>query len=216
MNEVDDKMDSLKVVVYSDYIWPWCYIGLGRAEQLKRDYGVDLEWKAYELRPGLPLEGIPRTRRAGEINGFPPYLIERADEFGLKLKRSPIIPCSRPALEVAEYAKEQGRFDQFHLAVFKAYWEEAKNIGLRSIIREIVEECGLDADEVEVCLDENRYTHAIQTQSEEAKLLGITGIPAYVIGGYLVEGVQPYQLFQRAMEVALHKSKKQSGHNWTT
>ena len=174
---------------------------------MKRDYGVDLEWKAYELRPGLPPEGIPRTPKAGEMNGFPPNLNERADEMGLKLKRSPIVPCSRLALEAAEYAKEQGKFDQFHLAVFKAYWEEAKNIGLMSVIREIVQECGLDADEVERCLDEGRYTQSIKAQSEEAKQSGINGIPAYVVGGFLMEGVQPYKFFQRAVEAALSKSK---------
>ena len=172
---------------------------------------MDLEWKAYELRPGLPPEGIPRTPKAGEMDGFLPYLSERADELGLKLRRSPIVPCSRPALEVAEYAKEQGKFDQFHLAVFKAYWEEAKNIGLRSVIREIVQECGLDADEVERCLDEGRYTQAIKTQSEEAKRSGINGIPAYVVGGFLIEGVQPYQFFQRAVEVALVRSRELGG-----
>ena len=175
---------------------------------MKRDYGVDLEWKAYELRPGLTPEGIPRTPKAGEINGFPPYLNDRADELGLKLKRSAIVPCSRPALEVAEYAKEQGKFDQFHLAVFKAYWEEAKNIGLRSIIHEIAQKCALDTDEVERCLDEGRYTQAIKTQSEEAKRSGINGIPAYVVGGFLIEGAQPYQFFQRVMEAALGKSKE--------
>jgi len=169
---------------------------------------VDLEWEAYELRPGLPPEGIPRTPKEGEVNGFLPYLIERADELGLKLKRSPTMPCSRPALEVAEYAKEQGKFDQFHLAVFKAYWEEAKNIGLRSVIREIVQECGLDADEVERCLDEGRYTQAVKTQSEEAKQSGINGVPAYVVGDFLIEGVQPYESFQRAVEAALGKNKE--------
>ncbi len=169
---------------------------------------MDLEWKAYELRPGLPPEGIPRTPKAGEMNGFLPYLSERADELGLKLKRSPIVPCSRLALEVAEYAKEQGKFDQFHLAVFKAYWEEAKNIGLRSVIRDTAQECGLDAGEVERCLDEGRYTQEIKTQSDEAKRSGINGIPAYVVGGFLIEGVQPYQFFQRAVEAALGKIKE--------
>jgi predicted DsbA family dithiol-disulfide isomerase len=175
---------------------------------LKRDYRVDLEWKAYELRPGMPPEGIPRTPKAGEVNGFLPYFSERADELGLKLKRSPIVPCSRLALEVAEYAKEQGTFDQFHLAVFKAYWEKAKNIGLRSVIREIVKECGFNANEVERCLDEGRYTQTITTQSEEAKQSGVNGIPAYVVGGFLIEGVQPYEFFQRAMEAALGKNKE--------
>jgi predicted DsbA family dithiol-disulfide isomerase len=175
---------------------------------LKRDYRINLEWKAYELRPGLPLEGISRTPKVGEMNGFLPHLSERADEMGLKLKRSPIVPCSRLALEVAEYAKEQGKFDQFHLAVFKAYWEEAKNIGLRSVIREIVQECGLDAGEVERCLDEGRYTQVIKTQSEEAKGSGINGIPAYIAGGFLIEWVQPYEFFQRAVESALGKNKE--------
>ena len=96
----------------------------------------------------------------------------------------------------------------FHIAVFKAHWEEAKNIGLRNVIREIVKECGLDADEVESCLDEGRYTQAIKTQSEEAKHSGINGILAYVVDGLLIEGVQPYQNFQRAVEVALGESKE--------
>ncbi|MFC2033400.1 DsbA family protein [Chloroflexota bacterium] len=183
-------------------------MGLERAERLKQDYEVDLEWKAYELRPGLPSEGITRTPKEGEMNGFPPNLSERADELGLKLKRSPIVPCSRPALEVAEYAKEHGKFDQFHLAVFKAYWEEAKNIGLRSVIFKIVQECGLDANEVERFLDEGRYTQAIKTQSEEAKQSGINGIPAYVVGEFLIEGVQPYEFFQRVMEAEISKSKE--------
>ena len=169
---------------------------------------MELEWKAYELRPGLPPEGIQRIPKPGEVNGFMPSLREHADGLGLKLKRSPIVPCSHPALEVAEYAKEQGQFDQFHLATFKAYWEEAKNIGLRSVIREITQESGLDVADVERCLDEGRYTQAVTTQSEEAKRSGINGIPAYVIGGFLIEGVQPYEVFQRAMERVQRKSKE--------
>ncbi|MFC1943873.1 DsbA family protein [Chloroflexota bacterium] len=182
-------------------------MGLDRAERLKREYGTDLEWKAYELRPGLPPEGIPRIPKPGEINGFPPYLSERADELGLKLKRSPIVPCSRPALEIAEYAREQEKFDQFHLAVFKAYWEEAKNIGLRSTIYEIAQKCALNVTEVEHCLDDGRYTQSVITQSEEAKRHGINGIPAYIIGESFIEGAQPYEVFQRAMEAVLGRSK---------
>jgi predicted DsbA family dithiol-disulfide isomerase len=121
------------------------------------------------------------------------------------MKRSPIIPCSRPALEVAEYAKEQGKFDRFHMAVFKAYWEAAKNIGLRSVLREIAQESGLNEVEVERCLDEGRYTPIVIKQSEDARQSGIDGIPAYIIDGCIIEGVQPYQVFQRAIEAALQK-----------
>jgi predicted DsbA family dithiol-disulfide isomerase len=159
------------------------------------------------LRPGLPPEGIPRTPKPGEVKGFPPYLIQRAEELGLKFKRSPIVPCSRLALEVAEYAKEKGKFEQFHLGVCKTYWEEGKNIGLMSVIRDIASESGLDADEVERCLQEGRFTQVVKAQSEQAKQSGINGIPAYVIGDLLIEGVEPYQFFQKAVEATLNKSQ---------
>jgi predicted DsbA family dithiol-disulfide isomerase len=175
---------------------------LKRAERLKRDYPVQIEWRAYELRPGTPPEGMPRVPKPGAANGFPPNLIEYAEEVGLKLVRSQLIPCSLPALEVAEYAKGRGKFDQFHEAVFKAYWEEAKNIGLRDILLQIARETGLDTIEVASCLDEGRYTPLIKKQSEEAKQSGINGIPAFVIGEYLIEGAQPYSVFQGVFENA--------------
>ena len=159
------------------------------------------------MRPGTPPGGIPRIPKPGAVDGFPPNLIEYAKEVGLKLTRSSVVPCSLPALEVAEYAKGQGKFDQFHQAVFKAYWEEAKNIGLRDILLQIAQESGLDTAEVVSCLDEDRYTTLIKKQSEEAKQSGISGIPAFVIGSYLIEGAQPYSVFQGVFENARHDVK---------
>lgn len=156
----------------------------------------------------MPPEGIPRTPKTGEVNGFQPHMTEIAAQVGLKLIRSSIVPNTRPALEIAEYAREQGKFDQFHLATFKAYWEETKNIGLRSVIRDIAGRCGLDADEVDRCLDEGRYTQRVIEQSDNAHRSGIAGIPAYVIGDFLIEGVQPYEFYQRAMKKALEKHPK--------
>ncbi len=197
--ETGTSRESIKVVVYSDYIWPYCYIGLDRAERLKQDYGVEVEWKAFELRPGTPLEGIPSHQKPGEESELSPSIKSLSDEVGLQMKRPAFIACSRPALEAAEYAKEQSKFDQFHLAIFKAYWEEGKNIGLTSILRDIAGKCGLDGDELEHYLKEGRYIEKIDRQNEEARALGINSIPAYIIGSYLVKGAQPYEIFQRAM-----------------
>ena len=122
-----------------------------------------------------------------------------SEELGLRMTRPSFIACSRPALEVAEYAKEHDSFDKLHLAIFKAYWEDSRNIGLRSVLRDIAERCGLDGDELELCLDEGWYVQRIERQNEEARELGINGVPAYVIGRNIVEGAQPYEIFQRAM-----------------
>ncbi len=162
---------------------------------------MEVEWKAFQIRPGVPLEGMPRVLKPGERNELSPGARQLSEEIGLKMKRPTFIACSRPALESAEYAKEQGKFDEFHLAVFKAYWEDNRNIGLRDVLRDIAGSCGLDADELERCLDERIYADRIDVQNLEARELGINGVPAYVIRGRIIEGAQPYEVFQHAVSL---------------
>ena len=98
--------------------------------------------------------------------------------------------------------------------MIKAYWEEVKNIGLRSVIFEAAQESGLDIAEFERCLNDGHYTQVVTMQSEEAKRSGINGIPAFIIGGFLLEGVQPCEVFQRAME-RVQRNSRESYHTAT-
>ncbi len=50
----------LRLRVVSDYICPWCFIGLVRAERLFGEFDVEFDAWAYNLRPGIPPEGLPR------------------------------------------------------------------------------------------------------------------------------------------------------------
>ncbi len=117
--------------------------------------------------------------------------------------RPPFIASSRPALEAAEFAREKGKFDAFHLGLFKAYWEEGRNIGLRDVIRKVAEESGLDGEELDRALEERRFREAVDEQVREAAALGINGIPAFIVGKYFIEGAQPYSVFQRAARLSL-------------
>jgi predicted DsbA family dithiol-disulfide isomerase len=139
----------------------------------------------------MPPEGMPRPAKPGEANELSPSVKHLADEIGLKMKRP----------EAAEYAKEKGKFEEFHLAVFRAYWEDARNIGLLPVLTEIAGNCGLDGVELERVLKEGRYAAAIETQNREARELGVTGIPAYLVGNYFIEGAQPYSVFQKAVRL---------------
>jgi predicted DsbA family dithiol-disulfide isomerase len=152
---------------------------------------------------------MPRPERPGEGKELSPSVKNLADEIGLKMVRPDFIANSRPALEAAEYAREQGKFEEFHLAVFKAYWEYAKNIGQMSVLREIAASCGLNADEMERLLNEKRYAAKVERENQEAIQMGITGIPAYILGPYLIVGAQPYSNFKKGME--LIKKKQSSG-----
>src|SRR5207247_5284462 len=52
----------LRLCLVSDYICPWCYIGLTRIERLMDEFAIEVDVSAYELRPGLPLQGLPRDQ----------------------------------------------------------------------------------------------------------------------------------------------------------
>ena len=45
-----------------------------------------------------------------------------ADEVGLKMESRDVIINSRRALAAAEFAREHGRFEAMHHALFKAHW----------------------------------------------------------------------------------------------
>ena len=48
---------KLKVIAYSDYICPFCYIGYHRIEKLKKEYNLAVEWRPFEIHPETPKGG---------------------------------------------------------------------------------------------------------------------------------------------------------------
>jgi predicted DsbA family dithiol-disulfide isomerase len=83
---------------------------------LAQEYDVEIEWVPFELHPEIPPEGRPRD----EV--LPAAYLARAEEgvnrlatsVGLHLKLHERLINSRPALQAAEFAREQGRFDAMH------------------------------------------------------------------------------------------------------
>ena len=112
------------------------------------------------------------------------------------MRRPSIIPYTRYALEATEYAGEQGKFYPFHLGLYRAYWEDGKDLGNLEVIREVAGDCDLDWQELRHALESGRYQEPVMTQYREAMELGIRGIPAFLIGEYLFTGARPYEVFR--------------------
>ena len=122
------------------------------------------------------------------------------------MRRSPLTPYTMYALEATEYAQQNGQFDAFHLAAYKAYWEEGKNLGDMTVIRELALECELDWPELSERLESGYYRDTVVAQYQHAVDLGIQGIPAFLIGNQLFTGAQPYEIFKLAMARARESS----------
>src|SRR5262245_49837785 len=57
--------EPLPIVIYSDVICPWCYVGKRRLEAALSSPGmpaaVELSWRPFELNPDMPAEGMERS-----------------------------------------------------------------------------------------------------------------------------------------------------------
>ena len=156
----------------------------------------------FELHPEIPPEGRPRD----EV--LPAAYMARAQEgvnrlaasVGLQLKLHDRLINSRPALQAAEFAREQGRYEPMHRELMKAYWDEGLDVSDLVVLREVADRAGVDVAGMEAAVKENRFGDYLDARRSEAEELGINGIPAHVIADkYLVMGAQPYDLFERVM-----------------
>ena len=164
---------------------------------------VDLTWLPFELHPEAPVEGIPREAYFGRERSqrMSEHLRSVAATVGLEMRPRDVIINSRRALGAAELARERGRFEQMHHALFKAHWEGTARLeDVRDLVR-VGAAVGLDADELRDAIEEDRYAGVIDENRRLAASVGIDAIPAHIFGRrYLVLGAQPYEVFEQVLD----------------
>ena len=156
----------------------------------------------FELHPEIPPEGRPRDEvlpaaYRGRVEGG---VNRMAAAVGLRLSLHETLINSRPTLQAAEFAREQGRFDAMHHEPLRAYWDEGRDVSDMRVLREVAARASVDVPGMDSAISEDRFGEYLDARRAEAEGLGINGIPAHVIADrYLVMGAQPYDLFERVM-----------------
>jgi len=204
---------KIRVIAYSDYICPFCYIGYHRIEKLKREYDLAVEWRPFEIHPETPKEGA-----FTEELPFPKGYLEMAfanvkrlaDEDGIQLKFSEKLPNSRLALYISEFARNKGRFEEFHKLVLEAYWLEGIDIGDKKFLFDLAESVGLNKKEIDVYLSTDEPFKVLQKSLKELRTWGINGVPSFIIEDSLIVGAQPYEVFKKVIDKILDEKSKEN------
>jgi len=146
----------------------------------------------------MPLEAYFGRGRSESIRS---RLQSIAAEVGLTMQQRDVIINSRRALGAAEFAREHGKFEEMHLALFKAHWEGGGRLENIDDLVGIGENVGLDATELRKAIEEDRYAAMIDDNRNDAESVGINAIPAHIFGRrYLVLGAQPYDAFKQVLD----------------
>lgn len=144
---------------------------------------------------------MPAEYRARIEAGRPRLYQMAREQYGLELNAGQLAGNSRPALVGAKYAEEQGAGDAYHAAVFRAFWQEAKDIGDRAVLGDIAETVDLQREAFLEALNSSRYMAAVEADVDQARAYGLHAVPALVFEDkYLVSGAQPYAVLRQAVE----------------
>jgi predicted DsbA family dithiol-disulfide isomerase len=176
---------------------------------------VDVEWKSFELDPAAkPAHELRGThaeqltarfgRSRAEIDAMLDRVTRTAAEEGLAfrfdLNRG---GNSFDAHRLLHLAKARGRQDALKERLDRGTFAEGLAVSDHDELTAVAVEVGLDEAEVRDVLASGRYADAVRDDQAQARALGITGVPFFVIDGrYGVSGAQPAELFLRGLTQA--------------
>ena len=113
------------------------------------------------------------------VDGMYARLKTVADELGVPLGRHDHAPSTKPALALSEYARRRGKLDEWRTLGMDAYWEHGLDIENRDVLRDLLVQTELDADDALAWLDNPEVKTLLQEQRQEAARWGVTGIPTW-------------------------------------
>jgi predicted DsbA family dithiol-disulfide isomerase len=199
--------EPVEVVVYYDYLSPWCYIAAVRLRKLEEEYGnkIRISWRSYPL----VIQEIPnRLISAHSIESrHRAALEEDTVNFSPWNPDKPYPASSMPALRAAKCAQLQGEeaFQRFHMALFKAFFEEGMNISEWEVLISLAKKTGLDVERFSADFSRKLLEEEVLAECEEgrAEYEG-WGIPTVVVGGrYPTAGAVPIAVYRRAIDLCL-------------
>lgn len=199
---------EVTIEVWSDYVCPFCYLEEPVLEHLRHQEGESLrvQWHAFELRPAP----VPTLEPNGEYlrDSWARAVYPMAERRGMTLRLPSLQPRSRKALEAAEYARDHGRYDAMHHALFRAFFEEGQDIGSLDVLVEVGAAVGVDGDGLREALESDVYLERVLSDERRAQELGISGVPALLVRrsdrpleqAARLSGAQPFEEVKRAVE----------------
>lgn len=109
-----------------------------------------------------------------------------------------IHPFARPAAEASMCADEQGKFWEFHQAIFNLSGKLAEGS-----LAKIGSDLGLDVEELSSCIENRRFKDFVDADFAAGRAAGVTGTPAFFINGITFTGSRDADEMSRQVDLEL-------------
>jgi predicted DsbA family dithiol-disulfide isomerase len=204
----------MKIEIWSDVVCPWCYIGKRRLERALRDFEhageVEVTWRSFQLNPDTPLgTAVPTLEYlAGRFGpdslAMTARVAELAKAEGLDFDFGAALTVNTlDAHRLLHLATDLGVGDAAKERLLRAHFTEGADLSDHETLTRLVGEAGVDPDRARAVLASTEYAAEVRADIEEARRLGLSGVPFFVIDRrYGISGAQPAETFLHALRTA--------------
>lgn len=205
------------VEVWADVVCPWCHIGRARLAAALAGFphsdAVEVVHRSFELDP-TPREATygPTAERLAAKYGT------TADEARGMVERVAAVAAAdglvaglpeahqgntRDAHRLLHLAAERGRGQELLATLYTAQHADNVSVFEAGSLADLAASVGLDREEALAVLAGDAYDDEVRADEDEARALGITGVPFFVLDRrYAVSGAQPVEVLRAALEQA--------------
>jgi protein-disulfide isomerase len=113
-----------------------------------------------------------------------------------------IHPDAQSAAEASRCAEEQGKFWEYHDALFAAPKPD------RDMQLQLAQNLGLDEKKFDACLSSGKYKEEIEQDLQDGMQAGVSGTPGFFINGIALSGAQPVSAFEKIIKSELATAKR--------
>lgn len=221
---VTKTKQKMKVVIWSDVVCPFCYIGKTQLATALNSFpgkdNIEIEWKSYQLMPGITTQTdknidqvLAETKglslqQARQMNAQAALMGKQA---GLEYNfDKAIVANTFRAHQFLHFAKAQGKQNEAESLLFRSYFTDGLNLDDIPTLITLGKKIGLDTTTLLAALQNQVYANAVKADINEAQQLGVRSVPFFVFNGkYAVSGAQDPQMFLNVLEKSYAEWKKE-------
>jgi predicted DsbA family dithiol-disulfide isomerase len=211
-------MAELHIAIVSDVICPWCFLGKRRLERALDELGLHdhttFTWLPFELNPDMPPEGMERSAyRAAKFGAERGAALDRemaargeGEGVTFAFDEQQRTPNSRRAHMLIAKATEASVAGPMVEALFRAYFQEGRDIGSTDALLQAAEEAGLDRETAAAALEDEVLRAQVVDLERQAVGIGVSGVPFFIVNqSWAVSGAQPSETWVEALKDIMNR-----------
>ena len=213
----------LRIDIVSDVVCPWCIIGYKQVEAALAQRGDDLSietwWHPFELNPDMPAEGENVAehiaRKYGSTSEQSKANRQRLKDIGESVgfefsygedKRIYNTFKAHKLLTITANERGWKAQTELKLALFKAYFQEGRDVSDDAVLLDVAEAQGMDRDAAAKWIADKALTSAVRAEQRQWLEENITGVPAIIFDQkFMVPGAQSAETFANVIGKVLAK-----------